>query len=344
MIQGTAQLFDGQSAAAHSVTIKATEQILRLTRSTGETSDYLLTAISIDPPLGKTARRLRLPDGGLLETDDHALVTQLDNWKGNTRGLRLVHRLEQKWRLALLSLAGVVIFTLGFLKFGLPAIADKVARSIPLEATAPLTTQTLSMLDKHALTPTELSTETRERLQQIFRDLDRQYAPDIECRLVFRQGNELGANAFAFPDGLVLMTDELVEMADNDRQIAGVFLHEMAHVAHRHSLRSAFQSAGVFMVVSILTGDVTATTSLAATLPTVLLESGYSRGFESEADREAGEMMLLLGWGTQDYQEMLSKLTGDGREGAEVAKYLSTHPITEDRIHQIKQLEMQTDP
>lgn len=49
---------------------------------------------------------------------------------------------------------------------------------------------------------------------------------------------QIGANAFALPDGTLVVTDELVELAgDNDDEVLAVLAHELGHIHERHGLR-----------------------------------------------------------------------------------------------------------
>jgi predicted Zn-dependent protease len=84
-------------------------------------------------------------------------------------------------------------------------------------------------------------------------------------------------------------------------------------------------------------------TSLAATLPTVMVDSSFSRKFEQEADNAAIAWMRLAGMPPRRYAEILGRLQAqlDARHGTAAGgkkparNYLSTHPDTGDRIRRI---------
>ena len=48
--------------------------------------------------------------------------------------------------------------------------------------------------------------------------------------LVFRKSDAIGANAMALPSGTIVVTDGLVTLAEDDREILGVLAHEAGHV------------------------------------------------------------------------------------------------------------------
>ena len=136
------------------------------------------------------------------------------------------------------------------------------------------------------------------------------------------------------PSGLVV-TDELVRLAESDREILSVLAHEVGYVEGRHGLRSVYGSAGVFVLVSALPGDVVSAGSVAAGLPSVLLESGYSRRFEREADALAARYAVKRGWGTEPLARILTRL---GDEEVSVPTFLSTHPATAERLERLRAL------
>src|SRR5690606_40050887 len=99
--------------------------------------------------------------------------------------------------------------------------------------------------------------------------------------------------AFAMPGGTILLTDELVQLAEALQpqqpqqaltQILGVLAHEVGHVEHRHALRQFVQGTIVAAAVTWYLGDVS---SLLAAAPTALLNTRYTRNFEREADAYA---------------------------------------------------------
>ena len=53
-----------------------------------------------------------------------------------------------------------------------------------------------------------------------------------------------GANAFAFPGGPIVVTDDLVKLLDNDYLTLAVIAHELAHIDQRHSLHQIMEIIG----------------------------------------------------------------------------------------------------
>ena len=130
------------------------------------------------------------------------------------------------------------------------------------------------------------------------------------------------------------MTDALVKLARNDDQISAVLAHEIGHVRHRHGLRMSLQAAGLAALAAALFGDATSITSLATMLPTALLQNGYSRELEAEADDYAFQRLKEIGLSPKAFAEIMLLLEKDHkrRSGGESKDYFSTHPATAKRI------------
>ena len=85
--------------------------------------------------------------------------------------------------------------------------------------------------------------------------------------------------------------------------------------------------------MSVLLGDVVSAGSALAGLPTLLLETGYSRRFELEADAFAARYGLERGWGTEPLERILTRLS---ENAGSTPTFLSTHPATPARLEALR--------
>ncbi len=344
MIEFDATYFDGKSSKAYSVTIVSDGVQVSVWGDEGQALRYLpLHQCVITPPMGNARRAIKFPDGAQCETDDLQAVAELEKYIGTNQGMQMVNSLEINWKMAAGCLGGIIIFVWIFTAYGIPLMAQIATPLIPSVVTEKVSQQAMKMLDNNFLQPSQLDLKKAEQISLLFQNLCKEADGNFNYRIQFRKSPRIGPNAFALPSGIIVMTDELVLLAANDNEIRGVLVHEMAHVRHRHGIRSVLQNAGVFLIVSILVGDVTSITSVAATLPTVLVEAGYSRKFEKEADREAGLYFIKKGLNTNDYQSILMRLDKDHSEHPGLS-LLSTHPETQERIKYLQSLETSTPP
>jgi len=301
-----------------------------------------LRDVKIDPRLGTARRMIRFPDGAAAETADHEFLDALHRRQGKGGFFREVHRWETSVLRALCALLLMLLIGFGFLRYALPFLATKAAFALPADTEQLLGHETLQVLDRIVLEPTQLAKERRGELTALFAAMTAGYPERRGWRLEFRSGAAVGANAFALPAGIVVVTDRLIELAKSDDEIAGVLAHEIGHVNRRHALRHLMQNSATALLVATVTGDITSATSLSATLPTVLIDAKYSRDFENEADDAAVAYLKEKGIPVQSYADMLTRLGEDHRKekkeeksGSRFGELFADHPLVQERVKRV---------
>jgi Zn-dependent protease with chaperone function len=305
---------------------------LRLESEGDERMDFAIEALSLSPRLGRMARTLTLPDHGHLEIED---APQLDEWLPRTSRVEawadwLERRRTAALASALLTVVGVVLF----FQVGLPWMANRLAPAIPPPMERVITRQAMALLDRLHLEPSKLPAERRAGLQAKFAALVAGLPREADFRLEFRNAPKIGPNAFALPDGLVVVTDQLVTLVEADEELLAVLAHEAGHHEHRHGLRQALQSSAVVVVAGFLFGDLSGTGSLSVSIPVILLESGFSRDHEREADAFAFRLLKERGMSPAEFGKVMARLSrhyGESSSSGAVS-YLSTHPASAERI------------
>jgi Zn-dependent protease with chaperone function len=246
-----------------------------------------------------------------------------------------VHKLESTWRAALFATVVLVGFVAVGVRWGIPLAAKQIAQAIPPGLAYDLGRGTLALLDQSMLKPTQLPTERQAQLTLGFDAMAEQY-PELPLELHFRRG--VGPNAFALPDGSVIVSDELVALAKDDQEIYSVLMHEIGHVHYRHALRMALESSTVFILVSTYLGDVTQLSTLSSTLPGIIAQSHYSRDHETEADSFALVYLDRSHIPRKHYANILRSLQASvGRDPDHGMQYLASHPPTAERIRRFEQ-------
>ena len=326
------ELFDGVTAAAVPVTVAiSTTGELRIRGATTERR-VALADCRITPQIGRAPRLIGLPDGASIETRDLERLAEWEAWWGRSKGSRLVHRLESRWRFALVAAAALVVAAVAVYQWGIPLAARAIAFSLPASANALLGQQAQPTLERLLdLQPSTLPAERQAQLSADFAELVRQAgSADFEYELQFRSAPDLGPNALALPSGTILLTDQLVALAGSDEELLAVLAHEVTHVEQRHGIRAALQDSGAVFLAGALLGDLSSVSSLGASLPAILARAGYSRDFEREADAGAAAFCRDRGWGTAPMRAMLQRL-GEAHGGSGPS-WISSHPDIAERI------------
>lgn len=162
-------------------------------------------------------------------------------------------------------------------------------------------------------------------------------------------------NAFVLPNGASYVTTAMLDMLDNEAQLACVLGHEMTHLVEQHALqemRAQRTRQGWATALAVLVGAVGAyyggsqagaaladLTASAGQLWTISAVSGYSRDNEREADRVGFERLVAAGYDTAQAPlvfELLLTRTPDETQG--VRPYFATHPRLEERIASFREL------
>ena len=321
--------YDGRRSAQRRVVLTLDGDLLVVAGDGVERSEPL-AALTVAPRLGTVRRSIRFADGALCELTDDRFLDGILRRQGKGGAAAALHRWERSIPRALVALVLTVVVIGAFVAWGIPSLARRAAFAVPPATEVSLGRDTLVMLDKVLFAPSKLPEPRRQELARLFGQMTTQLPWAGGYRIEFRSGRRLGANALALPSGIIVVTDELVNLAKHDEELAAVLAHEMGHVVHRHGLRMVIQDSVVTVAVMLITGDVLSASSVAAALPAVLVRGGYSREFEREADVYAYRYMKEHGMDPASFISMLEKLEGRHR-GAAGPGLLSTHPSYEQR-------------
>lgn len=277
--------FDGENSRRNPVTLIIYKRVLAM-RGEGIRLSVRLSQVKISERLQHAPRLVHLKNGGVIEITDPAFDKML---RANHYREPRVVQWQQNWPLSLAAMVLLVVTLASGYHWGLPWAADKLAQYAPASLGRQLGDQSMAFLDGRLMQPSALDVVEQARVQRLFAEMRQPPGKKSGYRLEFRS-SRLGPNAFALPNGVIVMTDELVQLAGDDEAVLGVLAHELGHVRHRHSLRNILQTLGVGIVINVLVGDVS---GILAAAPTFLLEQKYSRDFEREADQFAIDMMQI---------------------------------------------------
>lgn len=320
---GDGRYFDGHSSRPWQVSWRAEAGRLHLQ---GEaTADVALHHLEFSEPLPGVPRQVTLPGGALLEVAEgrelDALLAQAGARRGGWRPQRL--------RNALALVAVVLALLAGALLYGMPLVVDWVAAALPARTQQALGAGTLAMLDREAFGPSRLPQARQDALRGGLARLRPPSGSFPAHELVFRHST-VGPNAFSLPSGTIVLTDELVALADSDEALMGVLAHELGHLQRRHALRTLIQAAAVGAVGTLLLGDVS---SVLAMAPAALINLKYSRDFEREADDYAVATLQASGLSTEGLARLFERLA---RREPGWPAYLGSHPASAERIARLR--------
>lgn len=197
----------------------------------------------------------------------------------------LVVRAQQSWRGVAVAFVLLMAVIGGMYAWGLPVVARGITALVPQAADQAIGRNALQQIDGRLTSPSKLPLEDQTRIRERFlAGVKAQYPKDtLQIQLEFRK-SEIGPNAFALPGGIMVMTDELVQLVKDDEVVLGVLGHELGHITRRHGMRQLVQVGVLQGVLSIAFGDYG---SLITAAPLILGSMAYSRAHEREADDDS---------------------------------------------------------
>lgn len=305
----------------------------------GEVADPVtvgdLARLEISDRIGRVPRRITFPDGSMFETADNEA---LDGWIGRHRRTGVIHTLEAFHPRLIAFVIATFLLAGGIYRYALPALVEVAVLVTPPAATEMMAAGALNTLDKAVFEETKLPEARQKEILTAFHQV-----ADFSSRgragytLNFRGGGVIGPNAFALPDGNLVITDELIEMAGTDMDmIIGVLAHEIGHVEEEHSLRQVYRAAGMAGLIMLIAGDIGTAAEDVLTGGAALMTMSHSRSAENEADRISVELMAKAGRDPRAVGRFFEKLEQElGLDGDE-ASLLSTHPPTAERREAIE--------
>lgn len=331
MIKVEAYYYDGLSSIQIPVTVtfypsgkvEITAENLAIITSTQR--------LSITPRLANTQRNIFLEGGAKIETYDNDAIDRISAYFDTNIFFAWIHKLEKNWSYAAIALLTTILFLWGGVEYGVPLAAKWTVKAVPYSIEQKIGQQGLETLDEWMFTTSTLTDAKQKHLQSIFKHLVTISAANQEYQLLLRSSEKMGANALALPGGVIILTDDLVALAENDQQILAILSHEMGHIKFRHGLRSLFQDSITALFMAGILGDISSVSSLSVALPTFLVESRYSREFELEADQHAINYLRDQNISVDNFSRILSLL--ERTQNLEYQfDYLSSHPAMQKRI------------
>jgi len=293
--------------------------------------DYSRHDVAISEALANLPSRVVFSTGDAFEcTDSGAFELLFEQHRSGFASI--VHKLERSTQWALLALILVPLIAYGTFTWIMPFAAVRVAALVPSSLVKQLDQQVLASMDGYVFAPTKATVDQQQKLQRVWAKLPHGFG----YTLLSKDGGVIGANAMALPGGNIIVTDELLELLNEDELLA-VLAHEMGHVDLQHGLRNIIQSLGVTLVFSTIIGDVSmvAESALVAA-PVVIQQMSYSRDMEREADEFAHLKLDQMGISRACLGSALQQLmqAHKQKDSADHSwqDYLSTHPSIKERI------------
>ncbi len=161
-----------------------------------------------------------------------------------------------------------------------------------------------------------------------------------EIRYQFRVVDAKEVNAFALPGGFIYVHKGILQVADNEAELASVLGHEIGHVAAHHPAAQLSLAYGTQLIASALLGqNPAALEAMAAQIAGSAGLSAYGRSQELEADALGIRYLARAGYDPRASAGFLEKLLAlHRREPGALERFFASHPPTSERLAQARRL------
>jgi predicted Zn-dependent protease len=153
-------------------------------------------------------------------------------------------------------------------------------------------------------------------------------------------------NAFAAPGGLILVSRGLLRCSTSEDTVAAILAHETSHVVLQHGLNAikasrktaAYKNLALTGVSVFGSPEARQLTDLfkdsISDITNTLVNSGYSRDLEFQADKMALVIMRRAGYDPRAFDDMLKVMEKRIKPGG--LDFSKTHPDPKDRVVEVE--------
>lgn len=145
-------------------------------------------------------------------------------------------------------------------------------------------------------------------------------------------------NAFCTPGGYIYVYTGIIKFLDNEASLAGVIGHEIAHAERRHATKRMSSAFGIQILLAVVLGqNPKQTAQIAGNLFAGLGLLANSRADETESDTYSFKYLQSTEYYPGAIKYFFEKVSAGGKRGS-LDRFLSTHPLPQDRVDNVNKL------
>jgi beta-barrel assembly-enhancing protease len=140
-------------------------------------------------------------------------------------------------------------------------------------------------------------------------------------------------NAFALPNGHLIVYTGLILESDNPEELSGVICHELAHIQLNHVMKKLVKEVGISVLVSMTTGN--SGSQIIKEAAKLLSSSAFDRSLEKDADIKAVDFLVRANINPEPFANFLYRISDKKNETTNYLTWISTHPEPKERAEYI---------
>lgn len=224
----------------------------------------------------------------------------------------------------------VFTFALSFYFFVLPWIGERAVQLIP----AHYDNEIGNIAYKNYMEYASIDKEKTKLMNDFAKELKFTHSKPLKFTVVAE--NEV--NAFALPDGNIVIYSGILDKMKSYEELTALIGHEASHIHRRHSMKLLVKNLSGYIFISAILGDSNGILAIIGENANALHNLSYSRKYEEDADLGSFEIMKLNKINPNGIVELFRNISKEESSSDNYLEFISTHPITKNRIKETKKL------
>jgi len=330
--QSVGIFFDGKSAIPQpcSMVLDTQKGMLLFETETGYQEQWLLSAVSFENFGNSLQLQKQSADGfAILKITNTTFAAAIQKFRKENNHINWYEKLLASGFKMHLVLAMVIFSLIGLTYFYvIPWVGEKSVALIPESYDDTLSGTFIS----DNLLFSEAESKKTKALNAFAKDLQLNNKKNLKFIFV----EEDIVNAFALPDGTIVVYSGIVNKMKNYDELVALLGHEAAHVNHRHSMKMLCRNLSGYLFISAILGDANGIMATIGDNVNSFQSLSFSREFEQEADREGFAIVIKNKVNPNGMLNLFKRLQNEGN--TIIPEFLSSHPVTQQRIATTKAL------
>lgn len=319
-----AQYFDGISSSSKEVRISISREFHEIIIHKGNESSLTWRFDKLHFESFGESTEIRNSDfpGAVIKSDNPYFTNSFYEF------MKENNRVDIHTRLLHLSKPKIILLTVGLFTslllayfYALPPLAEKSATLLPESVDNELG----ELFMKSEIDPEDVDSLKTKSLEAFAERIDFQNRKSLRFMVV--RSNQV--NAFALPNGQIVIYSGLLDKLQSFEELAALLGHEASHINNRHSIKLLTRNLSNYIVVSLLLSDINGIAAILLENAQQLHTLSFSRDFEREADSQGLEILIKNHINPQGIIGLFEIL--ENEERFEIPQILSSHPLTAER-------------
>ncbi len=324
--------FDGESSTPHQVELffDKEKNILHFEYPDGEKKIWSFVEVDFNHKFDSIIARLKANEAESLKINDPVFILKLSKSlqeTGNSsqyqKFLNLGFKAHSSIAVALLLLVVLCYF------YVIPWVGEKSVALIP----ETYDTELGNLAFEQSFLITTIDTVKTEKLNLFAKELKLKNTK----KLRFIVANSEIVNAYALPNGTVVVYTGILDEMKGYEELVGLIGHEVSHINNRDSMKMLCRNLSGFIFISTVLGDANGVIATLGDNANTLQSLSFSREFEQQADLDGLEIIADNQVNPRGMSNLFKRLQQDSFDFS-IPEFLSSHPVTNERIDYINSM------